>query len=75
VCSVLGFTTGLTAIAGIVCGHMALSQIRRTGEEGRSLAIAGLVIGYGVLAIGLVLFVGWLLIVAVSIGTVTTSNL
>ncbi|HEV7423120.1 MAG TPA: peptidylprolyl isomerase [Mycobacterium sp.] len=31
---------------GIVFGHISLSQIRRTGEEGRGLAIAGLVISY-----------------------------
>lgn len=31
---------------GIVFGHMSLSQIKRTGEEGRGLAIAGLVISY-----------------------------
>lgn len=31
---------------GIVFGHMSLSQIKKTGEEGRGIAIAGLVIGY-----------------------------
>jgi peptidyl-prolyl cis-trans isomerase B (cyclophilin B) len=31
---------------GIVFGHMSLSQIKKTGEEGRGLAIAGLVISY-----------------------------
>ncbi|WP_328355148.1 peptidylprolyl isomerase [Mycobacterium sp. NBC_00419] len=31
---------------GIVFGHISLSQIKRTGEEGRGLAIAGLVISY-----------------------------
>jgi peptidyl-prolyl cis-trans isomerase B (cyclophilin B) len=36
----------LFAPLGIVFGHMSLSQIKRTREEGRSLAIAGLVIGY-----------------------------
>ncbi len=36
----------LFAPLGIVVGHIALSQIKRTGEEGRGLAIAGLVIGY-----------------------------
>lgn len=35
-----------TALLGIGFGHVALSQIRRTGERGRGLAIAGLVIGY-----------------------------
>lgn len=33
-------------IVGIVFGHVALSQITRTGEEGRGLALAGLIIGY-----------------------------
>ena len=36
----------LFAPLGIVFGHLSLSQIRRSGEDGRSLAIAGLVIGY-----------------------------
>jgi hypothetical protein len=32
--------------AGIVCGHLAIGQIRRTGEAGYGLAMAGLIIGY-----------------------------
>ena len=36
----------LFAPLGIVFGHLSLSQIRRSGEDGRGLAIAGLVIGY-----------------------------
>jgi peptidyl-prolyl cis-trans isomerase B (cyclophilin B) len=36
----------LVAPLGVVFGHISLSQIRRTGEEGRGLAVAGLVIGY-----------------------------
>jgi peptidyl-prolyl cis-trans isomerase B (cyclophilin B) len=31
---------------GILFGHISLSQINKTGEEGRGLAIAGLIIGY-----------------------------
>lgn len=39
------------SLAAVVCGHIALSQIKRTGERGRGLAIAGLVLGYlGILA-------------------------
>jgi peptidyl-prolyl cis-trans isomerase B (cyclophilin B) len=41
----------------IVCGHISLSQIKRTGDEGRVLAIAGLVIGYVLTALMFV-FVG-----------------
>ena len=33
-------------VAGIVLGHLALSQIRRTGEAGRGLAQGGLIVGY-----------------------------
>ena len=36
----------LFAPLGIIFGHISLSQIKRTGEEGRGLAVAGLVISY-----------------------------
>jgi hypothetical protein len=36
----------LVAPLGIVFGHISLSQIKRSGEDGKGLAIAGLVIGY-----------------------------
>lgn len=40
--------TFVTIIGGIVCGHVALSQIARTGERGRWLAVTALVIGYSI---------------------------
>ena len=36
----------LASIAGIVLGHIALSQIRKRGEAGRGLALGGLISGY-----------------------------
>ena len=36
----------LFAPLGIIFGHISLSQIKKSGEEGRELAIAGLVISY-----------------------------
>ena len=38
-------------LAAIVLGHLALGQLSRTGEQGRGLAIAGLVIGYSTIAL------------------------
>lgn len=35
-----------TAIFAVITGHVALAQINRSGEQGRGLAIAGLVLGY-----------------------------
>jgi peptidyl-prolyl cis-trans isomerase B (cyclophilin B) len=34
------------APAAIVLGHMALNQIKKTGQEGRGLALAGTILGY-----------------------------
>jgi hypothetical protein len=61
VCGIAAFATGITCIPAIICGHMARGQIRRTGEQGDGLAVAGLILGYvsvalfvvAVLAIGL----------------------
>ncbi len=36
----------LGGLVAIVTGHIARSQIRRTGESGDSLALAGLILGY-----------------------------
>ena len=41
---ILGLVTG--TLLAVVFGHVALSQIKRTGEGGRGMAIAGLVLGY-----------------------------
>lgn len=34
------------SVLGVIFGHVAISQIDKTGQEGRALAIAGLVVGY-----------------------------
>jgi uncharacterized membrane protein len=40
------FTGGLTMIPAVVLGHVAHSQIRRTGERGGAMATIGLVLGW-----------------------------
>jgi len=54
----------IVAPLGIVFGHIALSQIRRTGEEGKGLAVAGLVIGYVFTGLFLLMIVVWLVMFA-----------
>ena len=46
-------------IAGIVLGHISMSQLRTSGEQGRGLAVAGLVIGYVFTALGVLFFILW----------------
>ena len=54
---ILGWTVlpFLGSIVAIVCGHMARSEIRRSPQtqEGDGLAVAGLVMGYLVIALSI----------------------
>ena len=68
------FTGGLTAIPAVVLGHMARNQIRRTGEQGSGLALAGLILGW----LAIVMFVLLLAVgaaVAVRMGSTTHAAL
>ena len=63
--SVLAIVAFVLAFAvppgAIVCGHIALGQIRRTGEQGRELALAGTVLGYvftAIIALFVLLWIG-----------------
>lgn len=48
---------GISAILGIVLGSVALSRIRRTYQQGKGLAIAGIVLGSCWLALYVILIV------------------
>jgi Domain of unknown function (DUF4190) len=63
---ILGF---LVPIGGIITGHIALSQIKKTGEAGHGLALAGTIVGY-VLSVGWIVFwIVYIVIIAVTIGS------
>jgi uncharacterized membrane protein len=51
VCGVLEIFFGFTAIPAVILGHRALRQIRQTGEPGRGMAKAGLVLGWTAIGI------------------------
>lgn len=42
------------SLGAVITGHIALNQIKQTGEGGRGLAIAGLVLGYAGIVFGLI---------------------
>jgi len=56
----------IAGIVAIITGHMARSQIRRTGEGGSGLALAGLILGYVHLALSILLVAVVLLLLAVA---------
>jgi peptidyl-prolyl cis-trans isomerase B (cyclophilin B) len=51
----------LFAPLGIIFGHISLSQIKKTGEDGHGLAIAGLVISYLITIASILLLLGVML--------------
>ncbi|KAA0084763.1 DUF4190 domain-containing protein [Mycolicibacterium sp. P9-64] len=57
----------LFAPLGIVFGHISMSQIKRTGEEGRGLAVAGLIIGYVLTIVTVLLVVATIVFAAFAI--------
>ena len=65
VCGILGWTLlpFLGSIIAIICGHMARSEIRRNPQtqEGDGLAVAGLVMGYLVIALSVLAVVAVIL--------------
>jgi hypothetical protein len=63
--AVLALVFGLTGISlgAVICGHLGLAQIRRTGERGHGMAVAGLVLGYLALAVA----IGFLVFLAVAL--------
>jgi Domain of unknown function (DUF1707)/Domain of unknown function (DUF4190) len=60
------FAFGLTMPAAIILGHVARRQIRRTGEDGKGLATAALVLGWIGLSFALLVV---LLIIIIIIGS------
>lgn len=62
----------VVSIGAVICGHIALSQIKRTGENGRGLAIAGLVLGYLGIAAGVIAMIVFFSLFAIAGNSVTT---
>ena len=57
-CGLAQFAVGpLATIPAIVLGHMARSQIRRTGEQGAGLALAGLLLGWATVILAIVVII------------------
>ncbi len=58
-CGVSQFMLGpLPTIPAIVLGHLARRQIKRTGEDGAGLALAGLILGWAAVVFGVLVVLG-----------------
>lgn len=59
VCGVVQFLLPPAFVASIILGHMARRQIRLTGERGKGIATAGMILGY--------LFLAWLTVLVLAV--------
>lgn len=66
--------TFLMPLAGIIFGHMALNQIKRTGDAGRGLALTAVVYGYVMFALGLLFIITYIGFIAVAIGSIASGS-
>jgi hypothetical protein len=56
-------------LAGIIVGHIALGQIKRTGEGGHGLALWGTILGYVFTILYIIIIIVSLILPALLIGT------
>ena len=61
---IAGFFTGIASIGAIIVGHISLSQIKKTGEEGRSMALWGTILGYVAVALFIIAIIFVVIFVA-----------
>lgn len=65
IASILGFIWVLPlvgSLAGAIMGHISLNQIKASGEKGRGMALAGVVVGWvglGLLIIGVIAIIAF----------------
>jgi hypothetical protein len=57
VSSVLGLLCGFGSIIGIVLGAIALSQIKKTGQQGQGLALAAVLVGGASLVLNIIMII------------------
>ena len=58
VVSLASAVTGFGAAAAVITGHVSLAQIKKSGEAGRGLAIAGVAAGYTVIGLWILSSIG-----------------
>lgn len=59
--------TGIGCIAGIIFGHLSLNAVKKGEADNRGIGLAGLIIGYVCLGIGLLIIVGYLVLIGMFI--------
>ncbi|MCW3842090.1 DUF4190 domain-containing protein [Micromonospora yasonensis] len=71
VLALVGFTSCITAPIGAILGHVARKQIRETGEQGDGMAKAGIIIGWILTGLMVVLIAVYIVVIVIAINSDT----
>lgn len=63
-----------TAIPAIICGHIGVKQADNGEASGRSMAMAGMIMGYASLAITVLGIILWVVIASIAVGTAAAAQ-
>jgi hypothetical protein len=69
VCSLAGLGTCITAPVGAILGHVARRQIRERGEGGDGMALAGIIVGWILTALLLLLVAFYIVVIVMAVNT------
>jgi Domain of unknown function (DUF4190) len=58
--ALVGIVTWITAPVGAILGHIALKQIRQTGESGEGMAKTGIIVGWIITGFGVLCCAGYI---------------
>lgn len=59
--ALVGIAFWITAPVGAILGHIALKQIRQTGESGEGMAKTGIIVGWIITGLGLLCCAGYVI--------------
>ncbi|WP_433330887.1 DUF4190 domain-containing protein [Spirillospora sp. CA-294931] len=75
VCGIVGILLcGIASPFAVIFGHVALGQIKRTGEGGHGMAVAGLILGYIVTVIWVLILLFYVGLIAAFVGAENSSS-
>jgi hypothetical protein len=70
--ALVGLVFWITAPVGAILGHIALKQIRQTGESGEGMAKTGIIAGWIITGLGVLCCAGYLVIVVFAAANANT---
>ena len=75
VLAIVGFVLAFfISLGAVICGHIALAQIARTGERGHGLALAAVIIGYAGILVGILIVVFYVIFIAAVVSAGMSSS-